>query len=124
MIQSESNLSIQKLFIACHLDFRCRIILDIIDGFFGNVCQVLKSKLKEETERNEELVEEIGKLKKKMRDGKNEADDEFAAMKEVFSSWHPCSMPLSCENFPIKISLAKKPLYQDFFSNYFDMRNQ
>ena len=32
-------------------------------------------------------MEEIGKLKKKMRDGKNEADDEFAAMKEVFSSW-------------------------------------
>lgn len=43
----------------------------------------MKNKLKEESERNEELVDEIGKLKKKMKDTKNEANDEVDAKKEV-----------------------------------------
>lgn len=46
----------------------------------------LKHKLKEECDQNEELTEEVGKLKKKLKDVKSEADDEINLKKEEISS--------------------------------------
>ena len=45
--------------------------------------QDLKSKLKEEKERADEMEDEVGKLKKKFKDIKAESEDEIAAKSEV-----------------------------------------